>query len=83
MVRTSDAARPATSALSVTPDMRAVVCHAVWHTDLGFAQYSINVTKPPPIPGPATYCDPTAKPPETCPGNLPCPKCGTKHCKCS
>ena len=29
-----------------------------------------------------TYCDPTAKPPELCPGGLTCPDCGSNRCLC-
>lgn len=35
---------------------------------------------PPPPPGPVVMCDPSAVPPEECPGNKPCPKCGQKTC---
>ena len=37
---------------------------------------------PPPTPSPKVICDPTAKPPEVCPGNHPCPKCGKTSCVC-
>eukprot|EP01043_Picozoa_sp_COSAG02_P047385 COSAG02_NODE_4538_length_5235_cov_13.865204_2_plen_1325_part_00 len=37
---------------------------------------------PPPGPHPATRCDPTVKPPEKCPGDKPCPHCGTNSCVC-
>ena len=43
---------------------------------------------PPPSPGPhpdphpAARCDPTVQPPEKCPGDKPCPHCGTKSCAC-
>ena len=30
----------------------------------------------------AQDCDPTASPPNMCPGNVACPECGTNHCKC-
>ena len=38
-------------------------------------------TQPPPV-NPTTFCDPTTSPAERCPGNLPCPHCGSKHCLC-
>ena len=37
---------------------------------------------PPPPPVGPTFCDPTTSPAERCPGNLPCPRCGSKHCLC-
>ena len=54
----------------------------VWHTELGFATYYINTTKPAPPPGPAAFCNPRATPAEMCPGGKVCPNCGTAHCKC-
>ena len=32
--------------------------------------------------GPPVMCDPNAKSPEFCPGNIPCPKCGKPACPC-
>ena len=32
--------------------------------------------------GPPVMCDPNAKSPEFCPGNIPCPKCGKPSCPC-
>eukprot|EP01048_Picozoa_sp_COSAG05_P025555 COSAG05_NODE_6554_length_939_cov_1.075000_1_plen_245_part_10 len=31
---------------------------------------------------PPVYCNPTAQPPEFCPGGKPCPKCGQVECAC-
>ena len=33
-------------------------------------------------PSPPSYCDPTSKPPQLCPGGRPCPACGTTQCLC-
>ena len=39
---------------------------------------------PAPAPGPApvALCDPTANPPQFCPGGIPCPQCGKDACPC-
>ena len=42
----------------------------------------LNEVGPPPPPGPSN-CDPTATPPQRCPGDKPCPKCGSNTCPCS
>eukprot|EP01052_Picozoa_sp_SAG31_P033105 SAG31_NODE_3701_length_3974_cov_21.160516_2_plen_288_part_00 len=34
------------------------------------------------VPPPPHYCDPTTKPKQMCPGNIPCPDCGSTNCKC-
>ena len=37
---------------------------------------------PPPAPTPTVTCDPSAQPPENCPGGKACPKCGKSSCAC-
>jgi hypothetical protein len=46
---------------------------------LGGDQVALPVVS---VHSPPVFCDPTANPPQFCPGGIICPKCGTIQCKC-